>query len=1495
MRPRAKRLLLGGVCAGFVGLLAAGSVRTSADAVTAYAFPAVTDESAAVGSAERPFRILEIVPNESMGMIGYMIDGCEPISMELLSGQEYGATQVYRDNMVTTGLVQEERVVSYAFASELPAGSEMAGWSGEFGKWWKYTNSVTDDTTGYSEFGYYENVGAGNGEYSYDAAGDFFSYVGIGGGEYSWNLAEYYVGVGVGNGSYTRMINGTDLNTCTFTYVGDGAGNYVCTVLLDTTAEDKGMKDPATRYWTYRTQSEYYSRWCYQYTNNDCFLQAVFGNTTRDGFEAEVITITPDLLKGENLQLIDQADLIVITAQEYMTEVWDAYNLDGITRTADEKAARPKTFLGADGNDLTWEATIRIVERMASDTPPGMYLEQPALYFGGNSGEYNIGKLYIMLMQYGANIFRNTFIEGNDNFAADTYVTSDGKTTYGGVFTKHNDATGQDERITNWDQQTFLTPYGESVMHEAAFPLGRTGEVFGTILLYNGDTSFLRGFLTTVVPEITSTNPSYPMGSNSEMFDYYEQQTGTRPTELSMGNAAKYIIGNALGTGNNGVARKETLHILELQPCNEFIYGGDYWQLYYMSIFPWFSGSLAEDVTVTTMTTYQFIGDITDINSEYDLIIIGSSQDATCGQNGYNDARMGHLLYTSIGDLVTNYRDRNWRWSSGGVSADAGMSEQMGSDAYQMKSRYSGTDITKKKYEELRDFMASGSPIVADTKLYSDGTQVNTSLVDVNSYIYRLVSGVYQNGNDSLLFKAGAARTSFEQKRLKEALSQERLSLIFAEDGTGLPLEYSAVTENRDVPVKDANGNIKSWTNVDGIIVSENYNTDTDDNGNPVLRYTFTLKGDVEHTYGVRLYLDHNGDGVYNNSIKERMELLAAGKEMSSLNTTLTSEEANGSRISIYDQTSQTFVSADNLLAGHTYQFVYRVRSTERGILPWKLEVYDQSNQSIRGSKTGYTAFRVSGDNVEKEQINVLQMNLMPDMRNETATYVNFADETTVTGAKFAAYLDAVEDFDVNLEFMRNRVWYDEFGEFGSTANSMGYTKERQIARWKEFLEGYDMLIIGYCDMAAFTNDEIFYEGFMEFVNQGKSVILSHDLVSDASFLYMHNNLTTVYDPAMRTLAGQRRKYYVGDTNYYRYSSTMLNGTEISLLPPDDFLIWFSGTGNGWGRLGKEDFMSVAETNIPEAPTDNANEFMDNSVRLMMTYSKDMKRDRILNSSITNFSWIGHTETQYVEVANKGQVTTYPYTLGDTMAVSTTHVQNYQLDLEQEDGGDVTVWYNLTDSFDSDVTAQGTNDGVYSSRSGDSRNNYYIYTKGNITYTGLGHRNAALTNDEVKLFVNTMIGSYRDVPTVPYARVENADASEHKGDYTLYVSLTGAESTEDTIEVAFSIVDENDHNITSVRSYRLQYTDANGNVISDTIATSTPNGSLLNYLSDGKMYQVQQNGTYTFQVPCETVLNEGEAVYYLNVTSSYYAGTKEYTTSRVTKVVVYAMPLFSLH
>lgn len=1510
MGLRIKQLLpvLAGI--GIVSVLAMGVVQTQADEWKVYSFSSVTNSRAAVGTLEHPFRILEIVPNESMGMIGYMIDGCEPISMEKLAVSQGVAVQEYHDNIVQSGYAQQQTSVSYAFADALPADAEITT-TGEAGKWSKLRNDGTDDTIGYAEFGYYEKVAAGN--YNYSVQDNlFYPAATAGTGVYDWHAAEYYAAVGNGNGSYAKAV---DANTGALSFAVQAGGNYERTVLLDTTGMDTTVQDVDGIYWTYRMDSEFYSRWSNAYASTDLFLNRVFGSSVEDGFVAEVVTITPDMLKNENLLLIDEADFIVMTAQTTMTNVWDACNLAGITRTDAEKAARPTSFLGSAGNDLSWEAALRIVERMASNTPAAMYLQQPALYLAGSSsGEYNVGKLYLMLMQYGAGVFKNIFIEGDAGVTAANYTTSDGKPVYGGVFTKQN-ANGTASVITNWDQETFLTDYGMSPMHEAALPAGVTGEVYDTILISDGSTGFLQEFLAATVQELISTNPDTPSASNSEMFDYYAAQTGVRPTDISMADCYKYVLINAQADRTQGVVYKDKLHILELQACNEFVYGSKYWQLYYISMFPQFAGSINDDVEVTTMTTYQFVGDITDLNTEYDLILIGSRQDATNGADGYNDTSMGNLIYTSVGDIVTTVHNKSWFWSNSVNKADGGASEKMGSDAYQIKARYSGTDITKKKYEELKDFLASGSPIVVDGALYSSETQVDTAKVDVSSYVYRIADSVYRDGAASMVFRTGTIRSYQEREALKAGVLVERCQLVFPEDGSGTPMAYSAMTEDRSAPVYDANGRVKSYTNVSGIIVSENYNTDTVD-GEPVLRYTFTLQGSPWSNYGVKLYLDHNGDGVYNNSIRERMELLAADKAASNLNSTLSSEEANNERISLWDLTSQTAASTNNLVAGHTYQLIYRVRSTEHGILPWKLEVYDLANMSVRSARTGYTAFRVNGTNVKKAQIHVLQMNLMPSMTDETTTYVNFADTTTETGAKFAAYLDAVEDYEVNIEFMRNTDWYSEFGAAGRKAQSMGLTKEQQIVRWKEYLEGYDMLIIGFCDMTSFTSDEIFYEGFTDFVNQGKSVILSHDLVNDATFTYMHPSLTTDYDADIRTLSGQRRKYYIGDTNYYRYSVAEVNGKEISLLPPDNFLIWAGNLKtNQWYKMGKSDFMSVTESNIPAGSgylttsndtwasgstvykMDCTNEFMDNSTRLMMSYSSDgssLKKDRVIRNGF-DISWLGSATTTYVEIANQGQITTYPYVLGDVMEVAITHCQNYQLDLEQEDGGDVTVWYNLTDAYDSDVTAGAANDGIYSSRSGDSRNNYYIYTKGNITYTGLGHRNTTLTNDEVKLFVNTMISSYRDVPDVPYAKVTNDEATEHDGTYTIYVVLTGAESMDDTIDVNLSVIDENDYNITSIRSYTLSCMDEDRNTITDELGFAVVNGSTSAYLKDRNAYLVQRNGQYTFKVPCQKVLKEGEAVYYFNVSSSYYAGTKEYTTSRNTKVVVYAMPLFTLN
>lgn len=1435
---------ISGVAVAAVIVMLAGFFQINANnaaAGTTISYMPKTDKTAELGTTENPFTILEIVPNKSMGMIGYMIPGCEPVNMEALSTDRDLNSDVLLD-FVQSGIFSGgENQYQYAFYDGLPAGAEIFddiyNYPYTYGKWCLLKNTPN---IGYFEYGYYEYVGAGNGTFEV-TEGETPDFTASENGSYNWVKMAY---------SY--------LDT-------DGAMKEE---VVNPYEDSDVTTDLNGRYWTTRMDDTYYRYQYFGYYNMDMLISSCFENkSSYEGFVSQVITVTPDQLTDENLGLIKDADLINITAQEYGVKYWIKYNKDNAILTEQEK--QTTTFSGDNGNDLSWNATLAIVERMASDNPAAMLLQFNVMCGTGN---YNMEKLYIMLMQYGAKGFWNTFVSDTENFKAQE-VTVGKKTFITGAY--RNSAQGKNTFATTWNAETFMTDLGIDAMHESVFPQG-TSEVFGTILTYNGDMSMLRDFWNpSKITEIkTQGNAYYKPGSNSELFDYYQEIYGTRPNAVSMGIGVNYIIAQASGK----TAYKQKLHVLELQPCDKFIYGNYGWELYYANLFPWFMGDFKEDLTVTTMTTYQFIGDIADLNSEYDLIFIGEKQDNSNGLSGYNDPLLNStgwwengkqrgLLYTSIGDLVIKPKD-SWDFSSDYWTYKDIAWSYKGSDASQVGARYSGNDLTKKKYEELRDYLAGGNPIVMASGLFAENGQINSNRVDSSSYVYQLGSLVYRVGsNESLLFRSGYYKNADGYDRLKGALAKEKCGLSFIAGENGYPTEYVATTQDGSAYVKK-NGQITETIPISGVIVAEQYNQTKDEAGNPQLRYEFTIAGDESEPYEARLYIDRNGDGIFSGSIKETKELAAAGKTASIKD----SEEVWN--LSIADMTTgeQMPVTDGILYAGHTYLLTRTVPTAERGILPWKLEVHQKNNDSVRSSKISQTAIEAKAS--EKVKIEVLQMNLMPDMKKNGNTYVNFADKSTQTGAKFDAYLSAVEDFNVHITYLPNSDWYAEYGEQGSYAKSTGATKAELIQKWENTLEDVDMLVIGYCDMAAFTEDEVFYEGFLEFVNAGKSVILGHDLVKDASFYYREPETVSKYDASLRTLAGQRRRYYVStrndsqNRNDYAYSSTTLRGQSINLVPKVDMQI-----KKGWWPWNTQDisniYQSKVETNQIAADstgcqTDLASEFMDNSIRLFQTY-------------VAEEDWPMLTET--VTIANQGQITSYPYALGETIEVSATHAQNFQLDLEQEDGGDITVWYNLSG-------------GEYTSWSKDARNSYYIYTKGNITYTGLGHSNMALTDDEVKLFVNTMISAYRTVPQKPYIQVKNEDASEKNGVYTMYVMLTGAEKQSDTLPVNFKVVEESLTEVTG-RTYYLQYQDSEGNPLQTQIYTETSDGSQLQE-EDGN-YKVVAGGNYTFYVPCQTILEEGEAVYYLDLSSLYQSGNEMLESHKVTKVIVYAMPLFSLH
>lgn len=365
-----------------------------------------------------------------------------------------------------------------------------------------------------------------------------------------------------------------------------------------------------------------------------------------------------------------------------------------------------------------------------------------------------------------------------------------------------------------------------------------------------------------------------------------------------------------------------------------------------------------------------------------------------------------------------------------------------------------------------------------------------------------------------------------------------------------------------------------------------------DAEGNPVLRYHFSLQGKADALYQVRLYVDSNGNGFF-----EKEECSSEPIITDTTEGALNGTTANGT-----------------LLAGHSYTVERALPATQAGMLPWKLEVSAVDATSDRDSAIGYTRIVNYG---QKETIHVLQMNLTADMKTDATSEIRFADRTTEVGAKFAAYLENVEDFDVDIDYRSNSWFMNNY--------------EGKPEEWASDLQKYDMLILGFSDVSSFTDQEDFLYGFQKFVASGKSVILGHDIVQDKSFAY------PVYDDAsgedsresgecwsvdqatsmyLRELSGQMVRYYSNQSEGGSYEKTYSRGQEISLLTEEDMEVgyyWKWHRYNAWNPasgywayhkgedIGEEGRWMTRDDYLSKltAAGESICNLMDNSIRVM--------------------------------------------------------------------------------------------------------------------------------------------------------------------------------------------------------------------------------------------------------------------------------------------------------
>ncbi|WP_105177357.1 MULTISPECIES: DUF5057 domain-containing protein [Clostridium] len=125
---------------------------------------------------------------------------------------------------------------------------------------------------------------------------------------------------------------------------------------------------------------------------------------------------------------------------------------------------------------------------------------------------------------------------------------------------------------------------------------------------------------------------------------------------------------------------------------------------------------------------------------------------------------------------------------------------------------------------------------------------------------------------------------------------------------------------------------------------------------------------------------------------------------------------------------------------------------------------------------------------------------------------------------------------------------------------------------------------------------------------------------------------------------------------------------------------------------------------------------------------------------------VNNSNSTEVYRINKSLITNYPFELGENIRVRRTHGQYLQLNFEDEN---VIPWFTLTDNNknnnDENTPYGGSNSGHIANKY-DPRNNFYTYSKGNITFSGTGENtreDCKYPTSELKLFVNTIVKAER--------------------------------------------------------------------------------------------------------------------------------------------------------
>ena len=650
------------------------------------------------------------------------------------------------------------------------------------------------------------------------------------------------------------------------------------------------------------------------------------------------------------------------------------------------------------------------------------------------------------------------------------------------------------------------------------------------------------------------------------------------------------------------------------------------------------------------------------------------------------------------------------------------------------------TDITK---EKLKEFVNTGNPIVvADSVYYADRNRIYPT------------SDMYDFAANTLCATDASGRRTNKNVQRKDTIGTcvaylgTKAPRIDFVDGTVSYIERTSSHGTNVYTAKTATLPIKPIEPkyIDGIISTFN-----DRN----LHFKFNITGQVGQKYLVKLLIDKNNDGVYND--------VNAG---------------------VSDDKNEIYYSEQLKLNQRTV--LYEIKSTLAdnfiGMLPWKIEIVqladDGKETDWRVSEKGFSAIR----NTDTQTLKVLQ--IAPQADGNSSNYLELNDD------KFMNLMNKIEDvvgYDLSVDLIAVDKFVDKFNPNKVTDGSRGvaYTKG-ELGTSKDKLNGYAMVVIGFSDSynsKDINNDYGALDNLLDFMDAGKSVLFTHDTVSwrstpnfFAGYRDSSDNFVYKYRDSMQDIKSN------GDNGEQtRYGETCFNLTinfrnrvgmdkyGVTILPSDrtdkdvpmyakgcripSYMATSTNAEKKTDASGKVYY--VAKEDIPVRELQGFNNW--NSYRMNFTfrsrssYDIDGKGYQCLRPFADgNYYADGNGKksimfkTNKIVQINKGPVTLYPYDVGTTVDIATTHGQYFELDMEDED---IVVWYAL------DEAGWDTSE-YYEKTYKDGSNNFYIYSKNNITYSGAGHETIN-KDSELKLFVNTIIKAIAGGNSAPVVGVTN--------------------------------------------------------------------------------------------------------------------------------------------